>query len=134
MGIFSASMSWQLETTGQFERDAKRYAKKQPNEYLAVMENLEKYHMAIESAKHPKLVQFGFLHEEPKGIRAIDQSGGALASGKKRGTLDQTRLYSYADLESKSLHLLCLGSKTTQAKDIRYAESVVDALRKGEGE
>jgi hypothetical protein len=26
--------------------------------------------------------------------------------------------------------ILCLGSKTTQAKDIRYAESVVDALRK----
>lgn len=124
-------MGWQLETTEQFDRDAKRYAKKQPNEYLAVMENLEKYHIAIDSAKHPKLIQFDFLHEEPKGIRAIDQSGGSLASGKKRSKLVQTRLYSYADLESKTLHLLCLGSKTTQAKDIRYAECAVDALRNG---
>jgi hypothetical protein len=37
-------------------------------------------------------------------------------------------------LESKVLHLLCLGTKTTQAKDIRYAESVVDTLRKETGE
>lgn len=127
-------MNWQLEPTDQFERDAKRYAKKQRAEYLAVLENLEKYVISIQSASHPRLVQFGFLHEEPKGIRAIDQSGGALVSGEKRGKLDQTRLYTYADLESKVLHLLCLGSKTTQAKDIRYAESVVDALRKESGE
>ena len=127
-------MNWQLEATDQFERDAKRYAKKQRAEYLAVMENLEKYLIFIESVSHPRLVQFGFLHEEPKGIRAIDQSGGTLASGEKRGKLDQTRLYTYAALESKVLHLLCLGSKTTQAKDIRYAESVVDALRKESGE
>jgi hypothetical protein len=76
------------------------------------------------------LVQFGFLHEEPKGIRAIDQSGGTLAIGKKRGKLDQTRLYTYAALESKVLHILCMGSKTDQAKEIRYATSVVDSIRK----
>lgn len=99
-------MNWELESTDQFDRDAKRYAKKQPAEYFAVMENLEKYFISLESASHPRLVQFGFLHEEPKGIRAIDQSGGALASGGKRGKLDQTRLYTYAALESKALHLL----------------------------
>jgi hypothetical protein len=127
-------MNWQLEATDQFDRDAKRYAKKQPDEYFAVMANLEKYMISLDSASHPRLVQFGFLHEEPKGIRAIDQSGGALASGRNRVKLSQTRLYTYADLESKVLHLLCLGSKTTQPKDIRYAESVVDALRKEPGE
>lgn len=126
-------MNWELEPTDQFERDAKRYAKKQTAEYIAVMENLEKYVVSLDSSSHPRLVQFEFLHEEPKGIRAIDQSGGALAGGGKRGKLDQTRLYTYAALESKILHLLCLGSKTTQAKDIRYAESVVDALRKESG-
>lgn len=123
-------MNWQLEATEQFERDAKRYAKKQRNEFLAVMENLEKYFISIELSSHPKLVQFGFLHEEPKGIRAIDQSGGALISGEKRGKLSQTRLYTYANLELKTLHLLCLGDKITQAKDIRYAESVVNLLRR----
>jgi hypothetical protein len=127
-------MNWQLEPTEQFDRDAKHYAKKQSDEYLAVMDNLEKYVISLESASHPRLVQFGFLHEEPKGIRAIDQSGGTLASGGKRGKLNQTRLYTYAALELKVLHLLCLGSKTTQAKDIRYAVSVVDALRKESGE
>ena len=76
-------MSWQLEPTDQYLRDAKRYAKKHPAEFLAVMENLEKFLVSLGVSPHPKLVQFGFLHEEPKGIRAIDQSGGALASGKK---------------------------------------------------
>lgn len=36
-------------------------------------------------------------------------------------------------LELRVLHLLCLGSKATQAKDIRHAESVMDALRKESG-
>jgi len=76
-------MKWELEPTEQFIRDAKRYAKKYSSEYLAVMENLKKYHVSLDCAPHPRLVQFGFLHEEPKGIRAIDQSGGALASGEK---------------------------------------------------
>jgi hypothetical protein len=123
-------MSWQLGPTDQYLRDAKRYAKKHPDEYLAVMENLEKYVAAMGVAAHPRLVQFGFLHEEPKGIRAIDQSGGTLAIGKKRGKLDQTRLYTYAALESKVLHILCIGSKTDQVKEIRYATSVVDSIRK----
>lgn len=99
-------MNWQLEPTEQFERDARRYAKKQPREYLAVMENLEKYLISLEESSHPGLVQFGFLHDEPKGIRAVDQSGGALASGGKRGKLTQTRLYTYAALESKVLRWL----------------------------
>ena len=123
-------MSWQLEPTDQYLRDAKRYAKRHPGEYLAVMENLEKFTTALDVCAHPKLVQFGFLHEEPKGIRAIDQSGGVLASGKKRGKLEQTRLYTYADMESKVLHLLCMGSKTNQPKEIRYATSVVVSLRR----
>ena len=33
-------VSWQIEVTEQFERDAKRYAKKHPSEYQAVMENI----------------------------------------------------------------------------------------------
>ena len=71
------------------------------------------------------------MHLEPKGIVAIDQSGGRLPDGKKRKSLQETRLYTYSDLESKILHLLCLGSKLSQSKDIRFAERAVDALRKG---
>ncbi len=37
-------------------------------------------------------------------------------------------------MESKTLHLLCLGSKTTQPKDIRFAENEVKALRENSGE
>jgi len=122
-------VSWSIEITEQCERDFKNYQKKRPLEFQAVMQNLEKYHTALAEAAHPRLVQFGFLHEEPKGILAIDQSGG----GVKKGKLQQTRLYTYAVLESNVLHLLCMGSKTTQPKDIRFATARVDSIRSASG-
>jgi len=125
------NMNWVIEQNEQCERDIKRYEKKCFDELQAVMINLDKYFNALETAAHPKLVSFGFMHIEQKGIVAIDQTGGALPSGKKRKSLQETRLYTYSDLESKTLHLLCLGSKSSQPKDIRFAESAVDALRQG---
>jgi hypothetical protein len=125
------SVSWEIELNEQCGRDIRKYEKKNPDELEAVLLNLEKYKEALDVAAHPRLVSFGFMHSEPKGMIAIDQTGGALPSGKKRKHLQETRLYTYSDLESKTLHLLCLGSKSSQSKDIRYAESAVDALRKG---
>jgi hypothetical protein len=96
---------------------------------MAAMQNLEKYHVALCSSGHPRLVQFGFLHKEPKGIMAIDQTGGVLPDGKKRGKLQETRLYTYAALESNTLHLLTIGTKNTQSKDIPFAEKCVTSIR-----
>jgi len=122
-------VSWCIETTDQWKRDLGRYEKKHPDELSAILQNLDKYHAAICASKHPRLVQFGFLHKEPKGIFAIDQTGGALADGRKRGKLQETRLYTYAVLESNTLHLLTIGSKNTQQKDIAFAERAVTAIR-----
>jgi len=122
-------VSWTIETTDQWKRDLSLYGKKHPHELTAILQNLDKYHIALCASKHPRLVQFGFLHKEPKGIFAIDQTGGALADGKKRGTLQETRLYIYAVLESNTLHLLTIGSKNSQPKDIAFAEKVVTSIR-----
>jgi hypothetical protein len=124
-------MDWMIALNEQCTRDIKRYEKKNPYEIRAVLLNLDKYQNALDSSAHPRLVNFGFMHMEPKGIVAIDQKGGTLPDGKKRTGLQETRLYTYSDLESKTLHLLCLGSKLSQSKDIRFAERAVDALRKG---
>ena len=126
-----SSMSWEIELNEQCGRDIRKYEKKNPDELEAVLLNLEKYKEALDAAVHPRLVSFGFMHSEPTGMIAIDQTGGALPSGTKRKRLQETRLYTYSDLESKTLHLLCLGSKSSQPKDIRFAESAVDALRQG---
>jgi hypothetical protein len=123
-------MDWVIEQNKQCERDIKRYEKKNFDELQAVLINLDKYKNSLDAAAHPKLVSFGFMHIEHKGIVAIDQTGGTLPSGKKRKSLQETRLYTYSDLESKTLHLLCLGSKLSQSKDIRFAERAVDALRR----
>ncbi len=76
-------MNCSVEPTQQCQRDLKNFSKKHPDEYMATMQNLEKYHVSLCDSKHPRLVQSGFLHTEPKGIVAIDQSGGILADGKK---------------------------------------------------
>jgi len=93
---------------------------------------LQKYFDSLQVAPHAKTVDFGFFHEEGKGIRAIDQTGGWLESGRKRGKLSQIRLYTYADTESKVLHVFCAGDKTSQKKDIKFAQRCVDHLRKNQ--
>jgi hypothetical protein len=75
-------MDWVIEQNKQCERDIKRYEKKNFDELQAVLINLDKYKNSLDAAAHPKLVSFGFMHIEHKGIVAIDQTGGTLPSGK----------------------------------------------------
>ena len=68
------------------------------------MLNLRQYFEALQRCSDPGFIKFGFIHKEPKGIKAIDQRG----SGRN---LQQTRLYIYPDLDNKILHLITIGNK-----------------------
>lgn len=123
-------MSWVIEATDQFTRDLKKLSKNQAGEHLAVMRNLQIYFDSHGNSPKPSLIQHGFLHIEPTGIRAIDQTGGALPDGTKRQKMKETRLYTYSDLQSKKLHLLCIGDKQSQPKDIQFSKKQVEEIRK----
>jgi len=89
-----------------------------------VTRNLEVYVESLGEAPHSMTVQHGFLHQEPKGIRAIDQSG-----PRRVAKMKQTRLYTYADDETRTLHVLCVGGKDRQNADIQKAKKMVDEIQ-----
>lgn len=117
---------WNTQQTDKFYRDYKHYEKKHREELLAVLANLQDYMAALSVLDNPLLVTAGFIHHEPKGIKAIDQKG-----GQKKIKLQQTRLYSYADEKSKTLHLLAIGDKRSQREDIQFCVRIVEEITSG---
>lgn len=111
---------WELARTDSFDRDYKRYSKKREAELAAVLRNLDRFLEMLNHSKNRLCVQAGFLHNEPAGIVAIDQKGG----GKG---LQETRLYTYPDEESKNLYLILIGNKNSQSSDIKNAKAFVES-------
>jgi len=114
---------WETETTTQWLKDIKYYEKKHSNELAAVLRNLKRFLALLETAPNCKAVQAGFLHNEPKGIVAIDQKGGG-------GNLQETRLYTYPhEIKSKKvLYLITIGNKNEQTTDIQLSKNFVESI------
>jgi hypothetical protein len=112
---------WGILTTDHYLRRCKRYDKKKKNELLAVLNNLDIFLMSLRSGKKPKPLIYGFLHGEPSGVIAIDQTGGV--------KLAATRLYVYPDTETETLYLLTLGDKSTQEADIQDCKRFVKQIQ-----
>ena len=119
---------WDIQETDKFARDKKRYFKKQKNELIATLNNLETYYRTLQKLGNPLQVKAGFIHVEPNGIKAIDQSGSEEVLGKKI-KLRQTRLYVYPETDTKILHLLKIGDKNSQEDDIKLCRDYVKDIR-----
>lgn len=115
---------WTLEPTDPFSRNLKWYAKKRPRELQAVLDNLDTFHEALNAGALPQQVRVGFIHPEPQGILAVDQKGGG-------ANLQQTRLYMFPWVPTKTIYLLALGDKRSQSDDIRLCRQTVDELLLG---
>lgn len=119
--------TWEIELSSYYGRKLAKYQKKHPKEALACLNNLDTYKQALDAGAKPRMIQAGFIHPEPKGVVAIDQSG---APGSPR----ETRLYVYPDETRSVLHLITIGDKNSQADDIKDAKRYVDADRKEQKE
>lgn len=106
-----AENAWLLEFHPRFLRDARWYARRRPGESEAVMRNLTRYQQMLHLAPNPRTIRAGFIHPEPHGMVALDESG-------SRGSLQATRLYCHPDAARKILRLLAIGSKATQTRDL----------------
>src|SRR5438128_2625541 len=102
---------WDFEPTDEYGRRMKRLGKDRPRELKAVLDNLDTLQKALREENNPQRLPFGFIHIEPRGVVAIDQKGG----GKD---LAQTRLYVYLDRDTETIHLITLGDKQSQKRDI----------------
>lgn len=122
VGISSCAEMWQLEPTSQWEKDVRHYEKKRPTELAAVLRNLDRYIGLLRLAPNSRTVAAGYLHPEPLGVVAVDQKGGG-------GSLQETRLYTYADDEKQVVYLITIGSKDDQPSDIEFCKRFVESLR-----
>lgn len=115
-------MEWVIQKSDFFESRFRRFQKKHPNEALAVLNNLDTYLTVLKTGINPLNIKLGFLHNEPNGIKAIDQKGG-------KGKLKQTRLYVFSDATKKVLHLINIGDKTDQNTDIQECRKFIKTLK-----
>jgi len=115
---------WDYAPYDRYNRQLKHYDKKHKNELVAILENLGKYTRALRVTGSPQHITGKYIHKEPMGIKGIDESG-----ERKIKNLQTTRLYVYPEVETKTLHLLIIGPKKTQPKDIKFCKEIVKQIR-----
>ncbi len=75
-------------------------------------------------SKNSRAAQAGYLHNEPAGVVAVDQKGGG-------GNLQETRLYTYADDATRTVHMQAIGEKSTQHSDVEFCKEFVNTHFRG---
>lgn len=114
---------WKLELSEIFESRFKKFQKKHTIEAQSMLNNLDTYLSVLNEGVNPINIKAGFLHNEPDGIKAIDQKGG-------KGKLRQSRLYIYPDIRTKTVHVISVGDKSTQRRDINECRHYIKPLKK----
>jgi len=113
---------WVLSPTDQWLRDQKRYQKKDPWELAAILANLDRLLEILKEAPNSRTVQAGFIHSEGGGILAVDQKGGG-------PNLMETRGYLFCEDIEKTVHLITIGDKRTQSRDVQYSKEFLRILK-----
>lgn len=116
---------WELLPSDEFTRKQRRWPKKYRRELAAVLRNLNTVHQSLVAGATVESVRaFGFVHAEPRGVLALDQSGGGAG-------LKQVRLYVYPHETARTLYVLTIGDKASRSrKDIPFCTQFVDDLRR----
>jgi hypothetical protein len=120
---------WGMEKAKGFESRYKKFSRKHQAEADAAMNNMQTYLQILNETDNLQIANAQpFVHSEPDGMVAIDQRG---ASRQNAGKLKATRLYVYAAVINKTLHLLGIGDKDSQRQDIETFRKRIKQIRKG---
>lgn len=116
---------WKPFATGLYEHDSKKYSQKKPNELAAVERNLAKFVNILNAGTKPlQMAGLKFVHNERKGVYAIDESGYKIKT-------QVARLYVWCEEPTELVHLITIGDKHSQSDDIDIAQDyVADQLKK----
>jgi len=112
---------WKLEANAEYKRGVKKWPKKYRRELLAMHDNLDTLVGILNQGTPIEQIHCGFIHNEPRGVKAIDQRG----AGKG---VKQSRLYIFPDVNTRIVHLITIGDKDSQKTDVQYAAEFVDNL------
>lgn len=92
-----------------------------PRETGAVERNLERVMTQLNQERRLGGFHFGFFRSEGGGLYRIGQTGVPAAR--------ETRLYVYPDEVTHAMHVLGIGDKHSQSRDIRRAKHALSAIR-----
>ena len=113
--------SWTIKITDEAEREIRHYFKRHPRETASVLANTESILGLLNSGKRIGGFQVGYFRSEGDGLYRVGQTGVKAAK--------ETRLYVFPDEAVEIIHVIGIGDKETQQRDIRSAKKTVDALR-----
>ena len=112
---------WEIEQHDGFGKRLKDFQKRHRQELANALDNADTFLKALRAGSRPAQIKRGFIHPEPKGVLAFDQSG----DGKH---LKAIRLYTYPDEDTETVHFITLGDKSTQKEDIKVSSGFVEGL------
>ena len=102
---------WTLKEYGDLKKGLKKLLKRNRTETTNALNNLQAYLTALRKGLTVQQVIRGWIHTEPCGLKAIDETG---PNNPKKAI----RLYIYPDEETEILHIFTIGDKNTQTTDI----------------
>ena len=117
---------WELEQSADFDKRAKKFAKTHRQELRNAVDNAAAYLSDLRAGLTPQQIIRGYIHDEPRGVKAIDESG----PGKRKKAI---RLYIYPDEETEMFYVLTVGGKgkgKSQGRDIKACSEFVKGLLK----
>lgn len=117
------NQEWEIVESGFWNSSLKKFLKRHKAETEAMLANLATYELALKNGVQPSQFKAGFIHNERNGLVAIDQSGSSVRNPK------QTRMYVYAWVWGKELHLIKIGDKTAQKKDVNDCKTYISPLK-----
>ena len=112
---------WKMVRTDLFDRRVTDYNKNHKSQLKAVLANLERYVEYLEAAPFARLISANFIHPEGRGLVALTEKG-------YKPKQPPTRLYAYAQQDSRTLCLITIGNKHSQKQDIKDCYRFIESL------
>ena len=115
---------WTINQDNAERSQIKRYSKKHPREVVACFANLERLCLALDGGLTIQEAEtgLGFFSSEGGGIYRIAQTGVAHAK--------ETRLYVLVIIVGSSIHVLTIGDKDTQQRDLRRSREIAESIKR----
>lgn len=104
---------WQLQEYDDLKKGLKKFLKRHRTETINALNNVQSYLTALKTGLTVQQIIRGWIHTEPCGLKAIDQTG----PGKPN---KEIRVYVYPDEKNEILHIFTIGDKDSQQKDIAH--------------
>ena len=120
---------WSQEPSSNFRSKFRKFEKKHKNEAVNLINNLDTVFETLQSGVPMSKIRAGYIHNERRGVLAVDQrvmTGGSKVG--KRG-MKESRLYFYPDEENHVLHLITIGDKKSQSVDVNESHAYVEKLK-----